>query len=110
MLTDEYRSALTTLKINVKSLAEEARINRLEAARTDDGPTFCALVEHRRGPLRREARHSQLALAFLRRRPYKRCEPKTRRGNEPDARRLWKKISRFVTGIELCEVESWLAE
>jgi hypothetical protein len=110
MLTDELRAALTTLKINVKSLAEEARINRLEAARTADRQTFFSLVEHRRGPLRKEARYSQLAYAFLRRRPYRRTEAKTRPGNEPCPRRLHKKISRFAAGFELFEIENWLSE
>lgn len=35
-----------------------------------------SLRRHRKGPVRHEARHAQLALAFLRGKPYERCEDK----------------------------------
>ncbi len=39
-------------------------------------PIYESLRTHRKGPVRHEARHAQLALAFLRERPYERCEDK----------------------------------
>jgi len=111
MITDALYSALAKLKVNVKSLAEEARINRLEAARTSDIETRCALAEHRRGRLRVEARYAQLAYAFLRGRPYRQAEAKTRRGNEPCCHYIYKKVSKFVNdGFQPCDIQSWLMQ
>lgn len=52
------------LKVKIKSLAEEARIIRLEerkAKERGDWQLFHRLQDHRRGVVRSEARHSQLA-------------------------------------------------
>lgn len=70
--------AIHTLRVNIKSLAAEARIIREEARRAP----WCAaeLNRHRRGLLRHQARIAQLALGYLRGRPYRRLEAKT---NEP---------------------------
>lgn len=107
--TDKPVVALHTLRINIKSLAEEARINREEAKLATDSTVFNSLVNHRRGPLRREARYAQLSLAFLRQMPYRRIESKTREGNEPCPKHLTKKLRRFVEGVDSEAVRSWLS-
>ena len=68
---------LTKLKINIKSLAAEAQINRAEA-RKHHGWDRYELNEHRTGHLRREARRAHLAYAFLRGKPYRKIEPTSR--------------------------------
>ena len=64
-------SYLCKLKINVKSLAAEARFNRLEKNRASVGWIKWELDAHRTGPLRQEARVAQLAYAFVRGVPYR---------------------------------------
>jgi len=64
-----------TLRINVKSLAAEAKINRQEMRRC--GPHYrCSLSHHRREDLRDAARITHLALNFVRGTPYKSVEQK----------------------------------
>ena len=101
-------AAFHTLRINIKSLAEEARINREEARIATDVTVMNSIVNHRKGPLRREARYAQLSLAFLRDMPYRRMESKTRDGNEPCDRYLTKKLRRFVDHVDSEAVRSWL--
>ena len=78
MKTYEYDwkvAAIHKLRINVKSLAAEAKIIRQEARRC--GACYeMELTLHRRGRLREEARYTHLALAFVRGRPYKSVERK----------------------------------
>lgn len=96
--------AIHKLRVNVKSLAAEARIIRKEECRCGIQYQF-ALREHRRGRVREEARYAQLALAFLRGRRYSQVEHKTGKFLSHD--RLQKKIS-AVCGVELAQVEKWL--
>src|SRR5688500_5552827 len=66
-------AAIHRLRVNVKSLAAEARIIRQEERRA--GPAYrYEMSAHRRGRLREEARYAQLALAFVRGKPYKSAE------------------------------------
>lgn len=83
------------LRCHVKSLAEEARIIRKEERR-------CSLLysgilrEHRIGVLRTEARYAQLALAFIRGRPYRVAENSNI--HQPvSVERLSSKIAEFFT-------------
>lgn len=97
--TYEYQArvaAIHTLRVNVKTLAAEARIIRQETERA--GAVYRPhLTEHRRGRLRREARYAHLALAFLRGRPYRAVEAKCR---EPvDEARLANKIQRHGPNV-----------
>ena len=89
----QRRTAVHTLRINVKSLAHEAQVNRAEARKVTHWDRWM-LNNHRTGPLRMEARYTQLALAFTRGREYKKVEAKVREGNEPDDRYLYKKIKK----------------
>ena len=96
-------------RVNVKSLAAEARIIREEAVRRSlTGKYKDALQSHRRGRLRHEARYAQLAYAFLRGRGYRQAEQKVRRGNEPDHMMLTRKICRFRY-VDSVTVGKWLS-
>lgn len=66
---------LKELKVKIKSLAAEARIIRLEESRSK-GFQRQSLYIHRVCDVRKEARWSQLAYAFLRGRDYSRVEAK----------------------------------
>jgi len=73
------------LKIKIKHLAEEARIIRKEekkAKERRDYPTLDKLHHHRIFVVRRAARETQLAYAFLRGRDYLTTE-KCKRDNRP---------------------------
>lgn len=78
------------LKIKLKSLAAEARIIRLEERR-HRGPYQGDLHGHRVHVVRREARHSHLAYAFIRGHSYQAVEPKAKRA--PD----WEAVARLVS-------------
>lgn len=68
------RSRIRMLKVKVKSLATEAAIIRLEERRSK-GVLRNSLCEHRRGIVRHEGRHAQLAYGYLRGRSYEQVEP-----------------------------------
>lgn len=79
------QSKVKLLKVKIKSLAEEARIIRLEERRAisrKDAYILAELHAHRVSIVRREQRASYLAYAFLREIPYARCEPRAK--TDPD--------------------------
>ena len=101
-------AAIHKLRINIKSLAAEARFIRREAKRAD----VCYREElnyHRRGRLREEARLAHLALAWLRGKPYLAVEPNAR--NTDIAAPLYNKIKRIVgaSNVTLAHIEDWLS-
>lgn len=63
------------LRIKVKNLAEEARIIRKEEGRFR-GMEKWDLQNHRTWNVRNECRATQLALAFMKGKPYSKVEPK----------------------------------
>lgn len=65
---------LRQLKVKIKSLAAEARIIRLEEARSKNPFERMRLSSHRTDDVRREARAAQLAYGFLRGREYNQIE------------------------------------
>lgn len=69
-------SCIHTLRCNVKSLAAEASIIRKEIRRAG-GEYKNLLAMHRRITVRYEARHTQLALAFVRGVKYRQVEAKS---------------------------------
>lgn len=81
------------LKVKIKSLAEEAKIIRKEEEKTKDRSLRSVLHFHRVSDVRKEARHSQLAYAFIRERSYKDVERTTK--NEPSWARIWKIAEKF---------------
>lgn len=80
---------IKALKVKIKSLAAEARIIRLEEARTKDYQLKCVLYYHRVNDVRTEARLSQLAYGFLRGREYQEIEKSTQLIN-------WKRVEKLV--------------
>lgn len=100
---DPKVSAIHRLRVNVKSLAAEAKLIRHEERRA--GYQYqTELALHRRGRLRMEARYSQLALAFLRGRPYASVE----RGGMASGPILFAKVSRFYSTANPDAVYAWL--
>lgn len=108
------------LRVKIKSLAEEAKIIRNESARVSKRVRFaktdeekqelmdlrCRLNEHRRWTVRREARHSLLAYALIRNKPYSSLEEKCR--EPPSMSRVVKVAERF--GAEASATEKWVSD
>ena len=86
------RLAVAALRVNVKSLASEARIIRGEVKRERNRFARDMLREHRVGVLRKAARTAQLALAAVRGQNYRKVERSARR--EPDWKSIEEKIKR----------------
>jgi hypothetical protein len=110
MLKTEYKfdpkvAAIHTARVNVKSLAAEAKIIRKEERRC--GSVYRNLLSHhRRTRLREEARYAHLALAYLRGRAYRTIE--AQKGNSPDAKRLAEKIKRHWWQCKESDVLAWI--
>lgn len=101
----EITSAIHRLRINVKSLAAEARYIRQEERRC--GSCYRnELYLHRTRRLREESRHAQLALAFLRGRSYQSVEGCNSKW--VDLACLMGKLRRF-TSVQEESVSNWLA-
>lgn len=94
------------LRVNVKSLAAEARIIRTEMRRAQDTCSKASLAYHRSQRLKPEARLAHLALAFVRQVPYKRVE--TNAKQVPLAAKVFKKLNRFMIASQQ-DVDDWLA-
>ncbi len=105
---DPRVQAIHMLRVNVKSLAEEARIIRKEECRAGFEYRW-ALNIHRRGVLREESRYAQLALAFVRERRYATVEAKVMEFKQVDVARLTKKIQKFARA-SLNDVAVWASK
>lgn len=81
------------IKVKIKSLAAEARIIKQAIHQTKDIATKCELRNHHILVVRKEARHSQLAYAFLRGREYSEVEAKC--GAPPDFKKISELVERF---------------
>ena len=95
------------LRVNVKSLAAEAKIIREEIRRAETTEARQALHDHRMTRVRPEARLAHLALAFTRGRPYKMAESTAK--SAPVVAELVKKITRvaWVSDAEK-KITEWL--
>lgn len=87
----------TYLKVKIKSLAEEAKIIRLETKRAKRASIRDGLSLHRKGIVRHESRHTHLAYGFLRGREYRKMEPKAHIA--PDWGKVRKMIEKY--GVHL---------
>jgi hypothetical protein len=96
------------LRVNVKSLAAEARFIRQEIKRARSREAKESLTAHRTGRLKPESRLAQLALAYVRSTPYKRAEAATK--NPVEASVLTKKIRRFRWDVRPEDVRDWLSK
>ena len=85
---------MTELKVNIKSLAAEALINRAEA-RKSSGMERHYLNAHRTGDLRREARAALICYAYLRGKSYRAMEKEG--SSTPDWKYIKKKVQRFAS-------------
>ncbi len=102
----QFVSAIHVLRVNIKSLAAEARFIRHEERRA--GLQYVdSLRDHRIRVLREESRYAGLALAFIRRKSKFVTE-----GNSKaiDLFRLSKKIRRFWPTVGDKEVASWITK
>lgn len=98
-----------SLKVNVKSLAAEARVIRCEERKCRNDEVRGCLHWHRVGHLRREARIALLSYALIRGVPYRAVEVDAKR--EPDWKRVEKKAEKF--SLIIADIESrrqWIAE
>ena len=103
------RCAIHELRVNVKSLAAEARIIRLEERKVRDDSILGMMHGHRVHHVRNESRIAQLALACVRGVPYRMVENSTR--NPVSVSDLRKKLNRFMAGLVTEEfVEGWLTK
>lgn len=103
---DSRVMAIHRLRVNVKSLAAEAKIIRREVQRC--GYQYeQVLINHRRGYLRDEARYAQLALAYVRGVP--RIIVENGFSRPVDEARLISKVFRFIhaTNAEIESVKRW---
>lgn len=101
------------LKIKIKSLAAEAKIIRHEARRLDKvikdrqvaGGVKQVLNGHRKWPVGHEARHSLLAYALIRDKPYEIVEQKCYEAPS------WKKVSELAKrfGAKEADIAAWIA-
>jgi hypothetical protein len=82
------------LKVKIKSLAEEARIIRLEECRARDPHNLHELHQHRVDVVRKASRNTLLAYGFLRGRTRAQMEPTAK--NEWFNRPNWDEVRRMV--------------
>lgn len=86
----------TMLRVKVRSLMQEAQlIRRKEQGNPRDSYLRAQLRDHRKGILRREARAAQLALAYLRGRPYARVEAFCHEHNRPEWYAVRRNVEKF---------------
>lgn len=100
MLTKKF-----ALKVKIKSLSAETRIIKQAIARYKDLGTKISLREHHVHVVRKEARHSQLAYAFLRGREYHEVE--ARCDVPPDFVKVAELIERFGEIWDYFTESSW---
>lgn len=87
------------IKVKILSLAAEAKIIRKQeqkARKHGNRSLRVGLADHRRGIVRHEARHAQLAYGFLRGTPYKQMEAKCHPGCGPDFKKVRSSIERYA--------------
>lgn len=109
MSKDAREALIRKLRINVKSLAAEARFNRIEKHKASKGWIKWDLDHHRTGPLRHEARITQLAYAFVRGVPYRVVENKVKDPSELEyvRQRVKQKLQRFGFSVTDSETKKW---
>lgn len=93
------------LKVKIKSLAEEARIIRKETKNAKAHTIKNGLALHRRGIVRTEARHTQLAYGFLRGLEYRQMEQKA--GERPDWDKVKRMVQKYGSHFSWTEADGW---
>jgi hypothetical protein len=82
-------------RVNIKSLAAEAKFIRQETAKAKE-ENRASLIEHRRGRLREEARMAQLVLCYLNGKKRSHCEPVRKQDPWDFQKNFIKKLKRLV--------------
>jgi hypothetical protein len=85
-----------TTRVNIKSLAAEAKIIRQEVEKTKSLRHKANLNEHRRGRLRYESRLAHLVLCYLMGKKRSECEPTRREDPYNFQNDFTKKLKRMV--------------
>jgi len=101
---------LHALRVNVKSLASEARIIREEIQRVSDKDIKADLHCHRQRRVRPEARTAHLALAFVKGKSYRSAEAKARVA--PVTKDIVRKLQRAWYPVDHdtdATIQKWLA-
>ena len=103
-MADPYskQKILSTLRINVKSLAAESKfirhevkkVNKSKLSDNDKGILQSSLDYHRRYDVRTQSRITQLALASVRGVPYERVEANAK--VEPNWTKIYKKVKKHL--------------
>ncbi len=93
------------LKVKIKSLAAETRIIKSEMRARKDVGTKISLRSHHVNVVRPEARHSQLAYAFLKNKEYYEVERSC--VTPPDFAKIWTLVERFGETWDYWTVGSW---
>ena len=102
---------LFELKIKVRSIMAESQIIRHQVSKLG-GKNWRHLApplhEHRRGPLRSEARDTHIAYGFLKGRSYRQIEdePKT----EPDWGNIMRMVKRYGSHEFITTLDTWRQE
>ena len=106
------RKGIIKLRVNVKSLASEAKHLRHEEDRYRGkkdhfGTIFSDIFrDHRIRRVRGEARLAQLSMAYLRGVPYRKVEAKT--NNPVQLDQLFSKVKKFHFQSSLTDLDRWL--
>jgi hypothetical protein len=99
--------ALHQLRVNVKSLASEAKIIRHEVKKSGDREVADSLHAHRMTRLKPEARLANLALAYVKGKNYSQVENNSK--TKPSASALTRKLKRFVWQVDEPAIANWLS-
>lgn len=100
------KTEVHALRVNVKSLAAEARLIREEIRKARNPEAKASLACHRSWRVKPESRLAQLALAYVKGVPYRVVE---RTAKTPvDSAKLTNKLSRFTNHVDANVVRNWL--
>jgi len=95
------------LRIKVRNLADEAKLIRSEERKPKNAELRNYMTNHRKGIVRKVARETALALAYLNGTPYAECENPTKKGL-PDFGRIKEMVARYGTIYQVTHFEDWV--
>lgn len=103
---DFRKMAIRQLRVNVKSLSAELRFIRHEMRKARNSDERGSLQSHRAVKVKPESRLAHLALAYVRKAPYRTVESSTK--NPVSHVALASKVKRFLYCCEQDDVKNWL--
>lgn len=105
-LETTYNYSISKFKVKIKSLAEEAKIIRIEEKK-NSGWVTGGLRQHRIGIVRYEQRHTILAYCLMRGIPYKSVENNCK--TPPDVRKIYRINSSLGSDFKTeQDIENWI--